>query len=37
MYYAIIKFALAKAMKTQVYSFFNLGARCGWVVNAKSR
>ena len=24
-------------VEVQLYSFFNLGARCGWVVNAKPR
>jgi hypothetical protein len=38
-----VKFALEKAMKTQreaeayLYSFFNLGARWGWMVNTTPR
>ena len=34
-----VKFTLEQAMKAQtgskLYTFFNLGTRCGWVVNAK--
>ena len=36
-----VNFSLEQAKKAkrgvelQLYSFFNLGARCGWVINAK--
>ena len=26
-----------RGVEVQLYSYFNLGARCGWVVNAKPR